>query len=202
MKSSVEVSFDEVNQFMSGPNPRTLNFRRPSGFTMLEVLITLIILSILSAVAYPSLREFNMSGAATAQANSLLGNLNTARAEAVKSATNVRVSAIGGNWSSGWQIAVDRNRNGVVDGGDGDRVITETGATRSNFTWSGAQDPSGAALAQFFYGPTGEIIQPTSGVMFMLKRTDPAAAPAKCRRVAVALSGRAESRRGESNPCP
>jgi type IV fimbrial biogenesis protein FimT len=186
---------------MSGPILRVTESRRSSGFTLLEMLITLIILSIVAVAAFPAMREFNMSGAATAQANSLLTNLNAARAEAVKSATNVRVSAVGGDWSDGWQVAVDRNRNGIVDDADGDRVIAETGAARDNFEWFGAQDPSGAALTVFYYGPTGEIVQPASGIMFQLKRTDPDTAPTKCKRVAIAMSGRAESRRGDLSPC-
>jgi hypothetical protein len=53
----------------------------------------------------------------------------------------------------------------------------------------------------FYYGPTGEIVQPASGIMFQLKRTDPDTAPTKCKRVAIAMSGRAESRRGDLSPC-
>lgn len=171
------------------------------GFTLIEMLITLIVVAIAATLAMPALRDFNMSGAATAQANSLLANLNSARMEAVKSATNVRVSALGSGWSDGWVVAIDRDRSGTVEVAQGDRVFIEAPAAPPNIEISATLNPGAGAVSSLYFGPTGEIVQPVSGIMFILKRTDPDATPTKCKRVAVALSGRAETRSGVSNPC-
>lgn len=54
------------------------------GFTLIETLIALTILSVLIAVAYPNFRDMVASGRLTAQANEVIGNLHYARNEAIK----------------------------------------------------------------------------------------------------------------------
>lgn len=82
-----------------------------SGFTLIELIITLTIAGILMAVAVPGLKSFVSSNRLTAQINDLIADINLARSEAIKRNTDagVCVSSAGtsctasGNWSNGWR---------------------------------------------------------------------------------------------------
>ncbi|WP_165488660.1 MULTISPECIES: GspH/FimT family pseudopilin [Dyella] len=54
-----------------------------SGYTVVELMLGIIILSILSVIALPNLRDFMRRNAVIAQSNSLLGDLQYARSEAI-----------------------------------------------------------------------------------------------------------------------
>ena len=86
------------------------------GFTLVELLITMSILSIALAIAVPSFSET----AATQRVRSLATDLHTtllrARSEAIKRNGDVEVRPLAGGWASGWEL-VD------VGGPDGDEII-------------------------------------------------------------------------------
>lgn len=173
--------------------------RSRSGFTLIELMISIAVLGVLLALAIPSMRDLSYGSSAVSLSNRLLANLNTARVEAVKNATNVRVSAVGGVWANGWEVAVDRNMNGAIDAGDGDVLLQEGAAVPSNFGMTAVAIP-GAAVTTLFYTPTGTL-STAAGVWFKIVRPDKTEFPDRCKRVRIEASGRAESNKGSAAQC-
>jgi len=81
---------------------------RCGGFTIIELMVTIGIAAILTAIALPNYREFSQRMIVTDNTNQLVGALNAARSEAVKRGRQVAVIANGGNWSAGWQIVAGK----------------------------------------------------------------------------------------------
>jgi type IV fimbrial biogenesis protein FimT len=81
-----------------------------AGFTLVELMITLLVGAILLGIAVPSFRNFVQDSRLTTESNSLVYSLNLARSEAVKSDGSVEVCAstngtsCGGLWASGWIV--------------------------------------------------------------------------------------------------
>lgn len=78
---------------------------RISGFTLIELMVTVAVLAILVAIALPNYQAFVLNSRMTAQANNFLASLQLARSEAVKRNAAVTMSAPDGDWANGWQIA-------------------------------------------------------------------------------------------------
>ncbi|MDO9635827.1 MAG: prepilin-type N-terminal cleavage/methylation domain-containing protein, partial [Thiobacillus sp.] len=57
---------------------------RPAGFTLIELMVTLSVLAILLTIGIPSLQMFIQNSRLQSQSASLMGDLNYARAEAVR----------------------------------------------------------------------------------------------------------------------
>lgn len=99
---------------------------RQAGFTLTELLVVSAIVAILLAVGVPSYRYITNSYRLSAEVNSLLGDLQYARSEAIKEGqtvvvcVSVNASTCSGNndWARGWLIFVDLNKNGQVQAGD------------------------------------------------------------------------------------
>jgi type IV fimbrial biogenesis protein FimT len=100
---------------------------RDTGFTLVELLITIVVVSILLAMGAPALKDFIKSNRVTAQTNDLVSAIQLARAEALKRGTNAVVcsskdgkSCAGeGDWQSGWIVFSDLNRDNKPDIGSG-----------------------------------------------------------------------------------
>jgi type IV fimbrial biogenesis protein FimT len=102
------------------------------GFTLIELMITVAIVSILAGIAVPSFREMLRQNRATSLANDLAGSLNLARSEAIKRGTQVTVCKSGNitnasptcdattttTWQNGWLIFEDKSTTGTFDVGD------------------------------------------------------------------------------------
>lgn len=88
-----------------------------SGFTLIELIVTVAIVGILTVAAVPSFIDLMRNNRSAAQANEFLAALNLARSEAAKRGQNVSLcSSIDAatcrtsdptNWSDGWILFVD-----------------------------------------------------------------------------------------------
>jgi type IV fimbrial biogenesis protein FimT len=83
-----------------------------TGFTLIEILMTIAIAAIVATIGIPSFRYVTNANRIAGEVNGLLGDLQFARAEAIKEGQNVTVcvSAAGAScdgtstWQSGWIV--------------------------------------------------------------------------------------------------
>lgn len=118
-----------------------MNMKRQKGFTLVELLITIVVISILLATAVPSFMQAIKNNRVTGQANSFVVSTQMARNEAVKRgagtticAANADMDACSGSndWSTGWIIFSDLNRDGAIN--------TNTGTATSGTTCLETED--------------------------------------------------------------
>ncbi len=102
-------------------------WRRASrGYNMIELITAMSIVAILVAIAAPSFRYVTNANRIASEGNGLLGDLQYARAEAIKEGQSVsvcvsndaRTCTVGPAWQNGWIVFSDPNGNGVVDAGE------------------------------------------------------------------------------------
>lgn len=90
--------------------------QRNSGFTLVELMVTLVIGAILLMVAVPNFRTLLANNRLVAQGNDLVAGFAGARSEAIRQGTECRLYALSGsNWASGWTLRVDANSDGDFD---------------------------------------------------------------------------------------
>jgi prepilin-type N-terminal cleavage/methylation domain-containing protein len=90
---------------------RTPALVRSNGFSLIELLITIVIAAILVGLAVPEFNALIRRNSVEASTNVLRSSFSFARSEAIKRAANVSVIPIGA-WTGGWQIILD---NGTRD---------------------------------------------------------------------------------------
>lgn len=84
----------------------------PRGFTLIELMVTLVLVAVMMVLAAPNFIAFQRNSELTTTANSFLATLSAARAEAMKRQLRTFViPADGSSWSSGWVAFVDVNGN-------------------------------------------------------------------------------------------
>lgn len=130
------------------------------GFTLVELLVTLLVATLLLTLGVPAMRDFVLDGRVVAVTNDFVTSINVARATAIKQQRNAEIcvsttwnnsppTCTGGtNWTDGWVVWVDQNADTVLDANEVLRVSeTQTGGTTL----------VGAASTLFQYGPTGFV---------------------------------------------
>jgi type IV fimbrial biogenesis protein FimT len=110
-----------------------MNPRTQGGFTLYELLVTVLVMGVIFGFGVPNLLEFARNNRMAAAANDLVTSLLLARSEAVKGRTTVTLCAspepIDNNPScdaaaadpdseGGYIVWVDTDRDAVVDGGE------------------------------------------------------------------------------------
>jgi type IV fimbrial biogenesis protein FimT len=100
--------------------------RRQLGLTMIELVIVMTTVGVLLALAIPSYRYVTTANRIASEVNGLLGDLQYARAEAIRegqtvsacTSSNGTSCSTSPNWQSGWIVFADANGNGTVDAGE------------------------------------------------------------------------------------
>jgi len=142
-----------------------------NGVTLIEMLITLIILAVILALAAPSYFEFIVKRKTTGAVENIAALIVNAKMEAIKRNRNVTVGFLnnfdGDNWCFGYQVG-----NTTCDCGEDDDTdaaycdVTETdGSVKSTRLYSG--DFGDVTIGNFvtFSGATNFTFDPVNGLL-------------------------------------
>jgi type IV fimbrial biogenesis protein FimT len=100
---------------------------RQAGFTLVELIVAMLVVAVLVGLGVPSFRYVTTANRIAGEINGLLGDMQLARAEAIKEGQTVTVcssstpyTACSGStaWANGWIVFMDANGNKTVDAGE------------------------------------------------------------------------------------
>ncbi len=97
--------------------------RIEGGFTLIELMVTMIVAVIVLTVGIPAFSAFVKNNRLVTVTNALIGAMNLARSEAIKRGIRVTLCKSGdgsgcsviGNWEQGWIVFTDPNDNATYD---------------------------------------------------------------------------------------
>lgn len=106
---------------------------RSAGFTLIELMITLLIMAIVITVGVPSFNEFIASQRVRTTSSDIMADIAFARAEAIKESRRTVMEPLAGanTWKRGWRICVDLNNDGDCDAADPVRKVANPVAGRT-----------------------------------------------------------------------
>ena len=133
--------------------------------TAIELLTVMAVIAILLAIAVPSFVSLTQTNRVAGEVNALAGDLQFARAEAVKEGLPVSICASSNGtsclgtatstWNTGWIVFSDANGNQAVNAGD--LVLRKQTAWTSTDTFTAA-DSSGNPVGAISYSRDGFAI--------------------------------------------
>lgn len=87
---------------------------RSTGFTLIELVVTLAVAAIILGMVVPSFQNLIRNNQVSTEANAFMGAVQFARSEAVKRGGGVALSANGADFSSGWCVHTGADCNATV----------------------------------------------------------------------------------------
>jgi type IV fimbrial biogenesis protein FimT len=180
--------------------------KKYSGFTLIELMITLAVVGILLMVGVPSLKTFLQSNQLVAASNELISALHVARSEALKLNSRVSIceSSDGkscsntGSWKNGWIVFVDANGDLAGTGAPCAAPNTDCllrihdGFTDNQLTVAGV-DANAAAINSFTFSSRGlpkAVNGSSQSGVFSVCSLDTVGNTIGSRAVVLSLSGR------------
>lgn len=123
-----------------------MSLRRQNGFTLVELMVTIMVLAVLATIAFPSFQSTLRSNRIATASNELIASLALARSEAVKNRRGAGVCASsagstcdGKSWADGWLVWADTNGDGGLSAGE---TVLRYSAGRPGLTTVGTPDLS------------------------------------------------------------
>lgn len=111
--------------------------QRNKGFTLVEVIIIMAVLSILVALAAPGISNLMDRNSVATQANKLMSNILVARSEAIKREQSIVIGQVG-SWKDRYRVFVDLNGDNSYDDTTEAPEITDTVTPDNTTTISGS----------------------------------------------------------------
>lgn len=108
--------------------------KKNSGFTLIELMITVAIAAVTLSFAVSTFRSVVVTNKVATEVNDFVAGLNLARSEAVKRSGNAGLVAVAGGWGAGWDVRIDANRDGDL-ADVGDSIIRSWRSSSSNMGW-------------------------------------------------------------------
>lgn len=125
-----------------------------SGFTFVELMITIAIAAILLLIGVPSFKEMTSNSNMTSSGNEMVGAFNYARMEAVKRGNTVFLGQRDGlTWTDGLVVWVDADADSSYDSGEELRFYE---AFSSATSVDVSDDDEGNELKSFAFKASGE----------------------------------------------
>jgi type IV fimbrial biogenesis protein FimT len=113
---------------MKNQSPALLRRKPQAGFTLYELLITMVIVGVVLSYGVANLSDFNRNGRMTATANDLHAAFHISRSESARGKTNITICGSAtpmaadancdGTWNQGYIIFIDTNGDLWRAGGD------------------------------------------------------------------------------------
>jgi len=132
---------------------------RETGFTLMELIVTIVVVSILVAIGVPSFIAIMQNNRAAAMTNEFVSSLNLARSEAIKQGVPVTVCASAnanqtacggaGTWTNGWIVFTDPDSDGTLASVNDRIKVREALPTGATFA---------TTQSRVTYAPTGFVI--------------------------------------------
>jgi len=101
---------------------------RESGFSLVELAVTVAVVAIVAAIAFPNFQDVLRSNRVASASNELVASLSLARVEALRSpggaglCASANGTSCGEDWNAGWMVWVNADSNDEPGGTD-DRVL-------------------------------------------------------------------------------
>jgi type IV fimbrial biogenesis protein FimT len=121
------------------------SIRHNRGITLIELMVTVIVIGILFGVGLPSLTNMMNNSAVNASKDSLVNSIAYARQEALDKAVCAGLSNIA---NTGWRVWVDQNGD-CANAGDNSEIVSVEDITGNNTTIS-------AAVSTINFNPQGQ----------------------------------------------
>ncbi|WP_137222214.1 GspH/FimT family pseudopilin [Shewanella sp. MEBiC00475] len=134
-----------------------------SGFTLVELMVTVVVAGILIAVAAPSMNSLYEGMRSRSTISTIESSFTFARSQAVSYGSRVSIcpmtsTTCGSNWAQGFSIFIDNGVTGTMDTTNGiaDVVLRKVDAFNSN-------DIIKSDLSRYSYTPDGMMANGDSG---------------------------------------
>lgn len=178
--------------------------KNDAGFTLLELMITVMVGAIILGVGVPNMLELVRNNRIAAQANEFMAALATARGEALKrglpvvvcrnaSETGTPNCGSGTGWQAGWAIFVDTDRNGAFTAAE--QVLQMRGPLSGSNTLTGNNNVANRVI----FTPQGVVGAGGIGAFTLL---DSRGAPKGLRLICLGMTGRARIFNDGTTACP
>jgi len=129
--------------------------RTQAGFTLYELLITVLVIGVILTFAVPNMQDFTRNSRMTSTANDMHAAFHLARSESSRAKSNITIcpsgdgASCGGTWEDGYIVFVDEDGDLTVDGGT-DSVLRRHDAIAEGVSLAVADDAT-----YFSYASTG-----------------------------------------------